>query len=87
MVLAMPCADASKLSHFFKKMDAQEKSHEARDKAKKEQEMKEDLNFGDYAYRLDKRFTNDKGFACREYALRSKSNPFKNGRFEVCDEH
>lgn len=81
-ILALSClsfAHASKFSEFFNKMDA-------REKARKEKEMQQDLNFSDFAFRFDRRFTNDRGDQCREYTARSRSNPYRNGRYVICDE-
>ncbi|WP_133130166.1 hypothetical protein [Legionella yabuuchiae] len=81
LVLAMgliTTTHASKLSDFFNKM-------EARDKARKEQEIKQDMNFSDFAYKYERRFTNAEGESCREYIFRSRSNPYLHGRHTICN--
>ncbi|GGI86791.1 hypothetical protein GCM10007966_14310 [Legionella impletisoli] len=59
---------------------------EARDKARKENEIKQDMNFSDFAYKYERRFTNAKGESCREYTFRSKSNPYLHGTHTICNE-
>ncbi|KTD17796.1 hypothetical protein [Legionella jordanis] len=70
---------ASKLSKFFDKMDAE-------DKARQQREWQQDMNFQDFAFRLDKRYVDDRGERCRDYVFRSRSNPYRHGYFTVCDE-
>lgn len=44
----------SKLSKFLNKMDAEQKQRDA-------QEWQQDMNFGDYAFRLKERYVDDRG--------------------------
>lgn len=76
--LVVTSVHASKLSKFFNDMDA-------RENARVERERKEDLNFSDYAFKLDKRYQSPQGDSCREYVARSRSNPFKSGRYIICN--
>ena len=77
-ILVVTSVHASKLSKFLNDMDA-------RENARVERERKEDLNFSDYAFKLDRRFQGSHGDSCREYVARSRSNPFKSGRYIICD--
>jgi hypothetical protein len=70
---------ASKVSKFFNKMDAN-------DRARQEREWQQDMNFPDFAFRLDKRYVDDRGQRCRDYVFRSRSNPYRHGYYTVCDE-
>lgn len=78
VVLCAPFAHGSKLSHFLNKM-------EAKDKARAEQERRQDMNFNDLSFRLQRRFT-EFGQQCRDYEFRSRSNPYRHGHYTVCDE-
>ncbi|WP_454784465.1 hypothetical protein [Legionella sp. WA2024007413] len=69
----------SKLSKFLKQMDEE-------DRVRQEREWQQDMNFGDFSFRLDKRYTDDHGQRCRDYKFRSRSNPFRHGYYTVCDE-
>jgi hypothetical protein len=71
---------ASKLSQFFKNMEKE-------DKARQEKEWQQDMNFGDFSFRLEKRYTDDRGQQCRDYKFRSRSNPYRHGYYTVCEEH
>lgn len=70
---------ASKLSHYIDKVNA-------RDRAAQQQETQQDMNFADFSFRLDSRYVSDDGERCRDYSLRSRTNPFKHGTYTVCDE-
>lgn len=70
---------ASKLSKFLKKMDEEEKERQ-------EREWRQDMNFGDFVFRLDRRYTGEHGQQCRDYKFRSRSNPYRHGYYTVCDE-
>lgn len=70
---------ASKLSKFFNKMEAQEQ-------ARQEREWAQDMNFNDFVFRLEKRYTDDQGQQCRDYDFRARSNPYRHGYYTVCDE-
>lgn len=72
-------AHASKLSKFFKDLDKE-------DRARQEREWQQDMNFGDFSFRLDRRYSDDHGQRCRDYKFRSRSNPFRHGYYTVCDE-
>lgn len=71
---------SSKLSKFLNKIDEDQKRHEA-------QELQQDLNFNDFAFRLKERYRDNQGQNCRDYEFRARSNPYKHGYFTVCDEH
>lgn len=70
---------ASKLSKFLNNMEAE-------DKARQQREWQQDMNFNDFAFRLDRRYTDDHGQQCRDYVFRSRSNPYRHGYYTVCDE-
>ncbi|MGQ3889174.1 hypothetical protein ACQUW5_09110 [Legionella sp. CNM-1927-20] len=70
---------ASKLSKYLNKMDAQ-------DRARQEREWQQDMNFNDFAFRLDKRYRDERGQYCRDYIFRARSNPYRHGYYTVCDE-
>ena len=78
-MLALTSVNASKLSKFMNDMSA-------REHARAEKERKQDLNFGDYAFKLKRRFESPQGGSCREYVARSRSNPFRSGSYTICDE-
>ncbi|MFJ1267610.1 hypothetical protein ACD661_03445 [Legionella lytica] len=71
---------ASKLSKFFKDLDKE-------DRARQEREWQKDMNFGDFSFRLDKRYIDDRGQHCRDYKFRARSNPYRHGYYTVCEEH
>ncbi len=70
---------ASKLSKFFKDMDK-------KDQERQEQEWRQDMNFNDFTFRLEKRYSDNRGQNCRDYEFRARSNPFRHGYYTVCDE-
>lgn len=70
---------ASKLSKFFKDMEQKDQERQAR-------EWQQDMNFKDFAFRLEKRYTDDRGSQCRDYEFRARSNPYRHGYYTVCDE-
>ena len=70
---------ASRLSKFLNKMDEEQKQRDA-------QEWQQDMNFGDFVFRLQKRYSDDHGQRCRDYEFRARSNPYRHGYFTVCDE-
>jgi hypothetical protein len=70
---------ASKLSKFFKDMDNKERERQ-------EQEWRQDMNFNDFSFRLEKRYVDNQGQRCRDYVFRARSNPFRHGYYTVCDE-
>ncbi|WP_133128057.1 hypothetical protein [Legionella nagasakiensis] len=82
LLLGMMCLSTvygSKLSKYLHKRDEQEKAQQQR-------EWQQDMNFGDFAFRLQRRFVDDRGQRCREYVFRSRSNPYRHGRYIICDE-
>ena len=74
----MPLAHASRLSHHFDK--SKERRHE-----RNENMVQSDMNFADYAFRLDRKYQDGNRF-CRDYEGRSRSNPYKNAHLTICDE-
>ena len=70
---------ASKLSKFLKQMDEE-------DRVRQEREWQQDMNFGDFSFRLDRRYRDDHGQRCRDYKFRSRSNPYRHGYYTVCEE-
>lgn len=72
-------ADASKLSKFLNKMDEEQKQKES-------QELRQDMNFNDFAFRLNERYVDNKGQHCRDYEFRGRSNPYKHGFLTACDD-
>lgn len=79
LALFLTTTYASKLSAYLKKMDE-------RDKAEQQQEWQQDMNFGDFVFRLQKRYTDEGGQRCRDYEFRGRSNPYRHGYYTVCDE-
>ena len=77
--LLFSTAHASKLSKFFKDMDR-------KDRERQEQEWRQDMNFNDLSFRLEKRYVDNRGQKCRDYEFRARSNPFRHGYYTVCDE-
>ncbi|KTD19539.1 hypothetical protein [Legionella londiniensis] len=77
--LCFPLAHASKLSKFLNKLDAEEQ-------AQRQREWREDMNFNDLSFRLERRFGDQFGQQCREYEFRSRSNPYRHGHYTVCEE-
>lgn len=71
--------NASKLSHYFHK-------HKERERAREQQELRQDMNFADFAFRFEKRYTDERGEQCRDYFFRSRSNPYRHGYYTVCEE-
>ena len=69
----------SKLSKFLNKMDEDQRQRDT-------QELQQDMNFGDFVFRLQKRYADDRGQRCRDYEFRARSNPYRHGYFTVCDE-
>jgi tyrosyl-tRNA synthetase len=69
----------SKLSKFLNKMDNEQKQRDA-------QEWQQDMNFGDFVFRLQQRYTDNHGQRCRDYEFRGRSNPYKHGYYTVCDD-
>lgn len=70
---------SSKLSKFMNKMEAQENQRAA-------QEWQQDMNFADFAFRLQQRYVDNHGQNCRDYEFRGRSNPYKHGYMTVCDD-
>ena len=54
---------ASKLSKYMNKMEAE-------DRARQEREWQQDMDFNDFSFRLNQRYTNDRGQHCRDYVFR-----------------
>lgn len=79
MFLMVGAGYSSKLSKFLNKMDADQKQQEA-------QEFQRDMNFGDFVFRLQQRYTDNRGQRCRDYEFRARSNPYQHGYYTVCDE-
>lgn len=69
---------SSKLSTFLNKVDEDQKRQEA-------QELQQDMNFGDFSFRLQKRYVDDQGQHCRDYEFRARSNPYRHGYYTVCE--
>lgn len=78
MSLCISVGYSSKLSKFLNKLDEEQKQRDAR-------EWQQDMNFGDFVFRLQKRYSNERGRHCRDYEFRSRSNPFRHGYYSVCD--
>lgn len=78
-MLVVYTADASKLSRYLNKVDNEER-------ARQEREWREDMNFADFSFRLDRRYVDNRGQRCRDYVFRSRSNPYRHGFYSVCDE-
>lgn len=76
--LAFSSVTASKLSHYVDKTNA-------RNRAQQQQETQQDMNFADFAFRIENRYINDNGERCRDYQAVSRSNPYRHGIFTVCD--
>lgn len=72
-------AYSSRLSKFLNKMDAEQKQRDA-------QEWQQDMNFADFVFRLQRRYVDERGEACRDYEFRARSNPYRHGYYTVCDE-
>lgn len=70
---------ASKLSKFLNKIDEDQKNQQA-------QELRQDMSFNDFAFRLKERYVDNHGQHCRDYEFRGRSNPYKHGYFTVCDD-
>ncbi|WP_045097710.1 hypothetical protein [Legionella fallonii] len=68
---------SSRLSKFLNKLDEEQKQRDAR-------EWQQDMNFGDFVFRLQKRY-DERGQHCRDYEFRSRSNPYRHGYYTVCD--
>lgn len=79
LALFSTTAFASKLSHYLHKQEAKEQ-------AQQEQEIRGDMNFADFNFRLSKRYVNERGERCRDYDARSRSNPYRHSYYTVCDE-
>lgn len=77
-VFMVSAAHASRLSQHMHRVDAEQQAAEQR-------EWQEDMNFSDDMFRLSNRYQNDQGQFCRDYVFRSKSNPYRDGHFVVCD--
>ena len=57
-----------------------------KDQERQAQEWRQDMNFNDFAFRLEKRYADNCGQNCRDYEFRARSNPFRHGYYTVCDE-
>ncbi|KTD76572.1 hypothetical protein [Legionella waltersii] len=79
MSLCFATGYTSKLSKFLNKMDSEQKQRDA-------QEWQQDMNFGDFMFRLQQRYTDNHGQRCRDYEFRARSNPYKHGYYTICDE-
>lgn len=79
LICFIPMGHASKLSRFI------EKSNE-RDRVREENLQRQDMNFADFAFRLDKRYIDNRNQKCRDYVFRSRSNPYRHGFYTVCEE-
>ena len=77
--LCLSVSHASKFSKYLNKVDEN-------DRAQQEREWREDMNFADFSFRLDKRYTDGRGQRCRDYVFRSRTNPYRHGFYSVCDE-
>lgn len=72
-------ANASKLSKYLHKMDENQRQREA-------QEWQQDMDFANYAFRLQQRYVDEHGQQCRDYEFRGRSNPYIHGMYTVCND-
>ncbi|MCP0914865.1 hypothetical protein NKV53_11060 [Legionella sp. 27cVA30] len=78
-LFCLSTAYGSKLSKFLNKLEAEEKAEQQR-------ERQLDMNFSDFEFRFERRYTDSYGKRCREYEFRSRSNPYRHGQYTVCDD-
>ncbi|KTD62261.1 hypothetical protein [Legionella spiritensis] len=78
-LVLLSTAKASKLSRYFNKQ-------EEKNRAEQQREVQQDMNFSDFSFRLEKRYTDERGERCRDYVFRSRSNPYRHGYYTVCEE-
>jgi hypothetical protein len=78
-LMFLSVAHGSKLGKFIHKL--QEKQ-----KAQQQREWQQDMNFSDFDFRLDRHYSDDSGQSCRDYVFRARSNPYRHGRYTVCEE-
>lgn len=76
--LSFSTSYASKLSKYIKKS-------EARNHAQQQREWQQDMNFADLDFRFDRRYIDENKQSCREYVFRARSNPYRSGRYTVCE--
>ena len=76
--LLISISHASRLSRFLENAGKE-------DQARQEREWREDMNFADFAFRLERRYVDDRGQNCRDYVFRARSNPFRAGAYTICD--
>lgn len=79
-------AHASKLSHYIQKQKDRERARVEADDARLQAQVRQDTNFADFAFRFEKSYVDNNGQQCRDYIIRSRSNPFRHGYYTVCDE-
>lgn len=79
LLLLTFAAHASKLSDYL------HKAH-AREQARLQQEWQQDMNFKDLYFRRTRAYVNNNGYPCREYEFRSRSNPYRFGLYQVCEQ-
>ncbi|MFY7698323.1 MAG: hypothetical protein ACOVQX_05880 [Legionella sp.] len=77
-LLASCITNASQLSKFLHELDAEGRKQQ-------QAEWREDMNFSDLSFRLERRYVDSYGQSCRDYVFRAYSNPYKQGRFQVCE--
>jgi hypothetical protein len=76
--LGISVSQASKLSRFIHKENERERAAQAR-------QLREDMDFSDLDFRLQRHYTGQNGERCRLYSFRSHKNPYKHGDYSVCD--
>jgi hypothetical protein len=79
-LLCVSMTHASRLSEHFRKANE-------RERIERENAWRQDMNFADFSFRLEKSYIDERGEKCRDYVFRSKSNPYKHGFYTVCDPH
>ncbi len=86
IVLCSVNGHTSKFSKYMNKMDEEKRQRDAQQRQVEAREWQQDMNFGDFAFRLEKKYTDEHNQHCRDYEFRGRSNPFKHGYYTVCDE-
>lgn len=77
-ILCISTTEASRLTAHFKREKERERVEEANT-------WRQDMNFPDFTFRLEKRYIDERGEKCRDYVFRSKSDAFRHGYYTVCD--
>ncbi len=78
-MFSIPFVNASQMSRSI---------HEHNDHAMERQqiELQQDMNFKDYIFRPIRHYADGRGGRCRDYAIQSRSNPYRHGHYSICDE-